>query len=78
MSRNAKKPQAPKRNYILPDDDQQPKKQTILLYQSDLKMLAELSSKYKTNTSYLLRKGIEVLYMNANNAVYWGDKDKIQ
>jgi hypothetical protein len=74
MSRLAKKPQAPKRNYVLPDDEQQPKKHTILLYQSDLKMLAELSSKYKTNASHLLRKGIEVLYMNANNAVYWSEK----
>lgn len=72
----AKKPQSPKRNYVLPDDEQQPKKQTILLYQQDLKMLNELSSKYKTNTSHLLRKGIEVLYMNANNAVYFGSEDR--
>lgn len=72
MSRNAKKPQAPKRNYLLPDEETQPKKQTILLYQNDIRMLNELSSKYKTNVSHLLRKGIEVLYMNANNAVYFG------
>ena len=74
MSRQlAKKPQSPKRNYLLPNEESQPKKYTVMLYPQELKMLEELESKYNTNKAHILRKGIEVLFMNANSAVYWTD-----
>lgn len=59
----------PKRTFQKVNNETEPKKQTLLLYPKDLKMIDTLIKKYKLSKSELLRKGIEIMYMNANRTV---------